>query len=168
MTRYSIFATDAGWVGVAYTEQGLYRLVLPQESPLMVREDLLEDSQRDWIEDENNPYQEELTRYLAGERVVFDFPIDWSWATPFQRNALEVVRNIPYGKAESYGSVASLLGKPSASRAVGGALGRNKVPLVIPCHRVLASGGKLGGFSSRNGLKDKLLLLELEGIKYCR
>ncbi len=168
MTRYSIFATDAGWVGVAYTEQGLCRLVLPQEDHQGVREELLEGARAAWLEAADTPYQQEISRYLTGEQVALDFPIDWSWATPFQRDVLEVVRKIPYGTTESYGSVAALAGKPRAFRAVGGALGKNKVPLVIPCHRVLAAGKRLGGFSSRHGLKDKRDLLSLEGIAYCR
>jgi len=166
MVNYNIFSTTKGYIGLAFTETGLCRLVLPSTDQEQVRRELLAGAGEDWVEVSESKYISELQRYFAGEPVNLNLPVDWSWATPFQKQVLQLVKQIPYGKTETYGSVAEQLGKPQAARAVGNALSRNRVPLVVPCHRVLASGGRsLGGFTSRNGLADKVYLLELEGVK---
>jgi len=86
---------------------------------------------------------------------------DISWASEFDRKVYRAVLEIPFGQVRSYGWVAKRIGKPGAVRAVGGALSRNRMPIVIPCHRVIKSNGDLGGFSS--GIKMKKFLLRLEG-----
>ncbi|MDA8441676.1 MAG: MGMT family protein [Peptococcaceae bacterium] len=166
MQVYGIFPSVKGWVGTAFTENGIFRLVLPQPDYLEVREELLASIGTGWQELEEQPYHTDIQKFLAGQCAELCLPVDWAWASPFQKEVLQAVQQIPYGQAETYGSLAAKLGKPEAVRAVGGALGRNRVPLVIPCHRVLAAGNKLGGFSSRHGLQDKVSLLDLEGIAY--
>ena len=109
------------------------------------------------------PIAEQLQAYFAGVRTSFDLPLDLSQLTPFQRSVLQAARRIPSGAVWTYGQVARAIGKPRASRAVGQALGRNPVPIVIPCHRVVASDGSLGGYSGGGGLDSKKLLLHLEG-----
>jgi O-6-methylguanine DNA methyltransferase len=109
------------------------------------------------------PYAEQLQAYFAGERTGFDVPLDLSRLTPFQLSVLQAARRIPAGSVWTYGQVARSIGKPKASRAVGQALGRNPVPIVIPCHRVVASDGSLGGYSGGGGLDSKRWLLHLEG-----
>lgn len=104
--------------------------------------------------------EEALNRYFNGMREDFDFAVDWSVYTPFQRKILRVVHKIPYGSLLSYGQVAALAGYPRAARAVGGALGSNRILLVIPCHRVIRGDGTLGGFGSGLGWKARLLALE--------
>jgi methylated-DNA-[protein]-cysteine S-methyltransferase len=84
---------------------------------------------------------------------------------PFDRRVYEVARTIPPGATLSYGEIAARLGEPREARAVGQALGRNPFPIIVPCHRVLAAGGKLGGFSARGGTATKLRLLSLEGAQ---
>jgi O-6-methylguanine DNA methyltransferase len=109
------------------------------------------------------PIAEQLQAYFAGARTSFDLPLDLSRLTPFQLSVLQAARRIPSGAVWTYGQVARAIGKPRASRAVGQALGRNPVPIVIPCHRVVASDGSLGGYSGGGGLDSKRLLLHLEG-----
>jgi len=108
-----------------------------------------------------DPVRRELDEYFAGRRNEFDIDIDWSPMGEFQRRILEATYAIPFGGHLSYGEVAERAGKPRAFRAAGTALGRNPIPIVIPCHRVWAAGGKLGGYTG--GLDRKRLLLELEG-----
>lgn len=105
----------------------------------------------------------QLQAYFAGDRPQFDVALDLERTTPFQRTVLQTARRIPPGAVWTYGQVARAIGKPKASRAVGQALGRNPVPIVVPCHRVIASDGGLGGYSGGGGLESKQLLLRLEG-----
>lgn len=107
--------------------------------------------------------QSELEIYFCGNSGSFSVPLDLSGYTPFQLQVLAVVAGIPYGTVRSYRWVAEECGSPGAARAVGGVMRRNRTPLVIPCHRVIAHNGSLGGFSG--GLKMKRYLLELEGVK---
>ncbi len=109
------------------------------------------------------PVAQQLRAYFAGERIQFDLPLDLERLTPFQLAVLQTARRIPPGMTWTYGQIAEAMGKPRASRAVGQALGRNPVPIVIPCHRVVASDGSLGGYSGGGGLKSKRFLLTLEG-----
>ena len=103
----------------------------------------------------------ELDEYFAGKRRKFTVPLDLH-GTPFQLEVWRTLRRIPFGKAVSYGEEARMLGKPKAARAVGSANGRNPVPIIVPCHRVVASDGSLGGYSA--GLPMKRKLLALEGV----
>lgn len=102
----------------------------------------------------------ELDDYLAGRRRDFDLPVDPVLATPFQRTVLERLVEVRYGTTASYGALATALGRPTASRAVGAALGANPLCVVLPCHRVVAASGALTGYAG--GLEAKRLLLELE------
>jgi O-6-methylguanine DNA methyltransferase len=102
----------------------------------------------------------ELGEYLAGKRVFFSVPVDLSGLPEFQRRVLEEARRIPYGEARSYSWIARRIGRPRAVRAVGTALGRNPVPFIVPCHRVLRSDGSLGGYAFGLGLKERLLKME--------
>ena len=108
------------------------------------------------------PLAGELARYFRGESTDFaGVPIDLGRSTPFERRVYEATKRIPFGKVATYGQIAKAIGSPKASRAVGQALGKNPIAIVIPCHRVLASDG-LGGFSG--GLSHKRQLLRLEGV----
>ncbi|HEY6675533.1 MAG TPA: methylated-DNA--[protein]-cysteine S-methyltransferase [Terrimicrobium sp.] len=105
----------------------------------------------------------QLREYFAGDRSNFNLPVDISVLTPFQRSVLDVACRIAPGQVWSYQRIAKELGRPRSSRPVGGALARNPIPIVIPCHRVIASDGSLGGYSGGSGLKAKRWLLRLEG-----
>ena len=101
----------------------------------------------------------QLLEYLEGKRTGFELPLDLR-GTPFQRAVWQALLEIPYGQTSSYGDVASALGRPGAMRAVGSANGANPVPLIVPCHRVIAAGGKLGGYGGGLDLKRRLLAME--------
>jgi methylated-DNA-[protein]-cysteine S-methyltransferase len=105
----------------------------------------------------------ELDEYFAGRRRRFEVTLDWSLITPFARRVLRMTAAIPYGGHLSYAEVAAEAGSPRGARAAGNALGSNPIPIVIPCHRVLHSGGGLGGYGG--GLERKRYLLELEGAR---
>jgi methylated-DNA-[protein]-cysteine S-methyltransferase len=104
----------------------------------------------------------ELLRYFAGEKVQFACPLDL-YGTPFQLQVWQQLCGIPYGETRSYREIAQAIGRPTASRAVGAANGANPVPVIVPCHRVLGSGGSLTGYAG--GLFLKSWLLSLEGIR---
>jgi methylated-DNA-[protein]-cysteine S-methyltransferase len=104
----------------------------------------------------------ELDEYFAGKRTHFDVPVDWRLHDGFGRRVLRATARIPYGQVKSYAEVAAKAGSPRAHRAAGNALGSNRIPIVVPCHRVVRSGGALGGYTG--GIDRKLHLLELEGV----
>jgi O-6-methylguanine DNA methyltransferase len=105
-----------------------------------------------------------VQKHLRGDVQDFlDIVVDLDGAGPFARQVYEAVRNIPAGRTVTYGELATAMNRPTASRAVGQALGRNPIPLIIPCHRVLARGNRPGGFSAHGGVKTKAKLLEIEG-----
>jgi methylated-DNA-[protein]-cysteine S-methyltransferase len=105
----------------------------------------------------------EIEAYLNGALSTFSIPIDWSQQSPFQQIVLKAAMQIPYGEIVTYGQLASSIGQTSAARATGGALGRNPMPLVIPCHRVVSADRRLHGYSAPGGLTTKAWLLQLEG-----
>ncbi len=107
-------------------------------------------------------FPRQLRDYFAGRRVAFDVDVDLTGLTSFQQRVLEACARVDYGERVSYGELARRVGRPNAARAVGGALARNPVPLAVPCHRVVAGDGSLGGFSAEQGLALKRKLLELE------
>jgi methylated-DNA-[protein]-cysteine S-methyltransferase len=104
----------------------------------------------------------ELDEYFAGARRAFDLPLDLVGVAPFTRRVLEATARIPFGATSTYREVAGAAGSPKAFRATGNALGSNPVPIVVPCHRVLATGGGLGGYTG--GTHRKEVLLGLEGV----
>lgn len=105
----------------------------------------------------------QLAAYFAGELRDFDLPLDWTLATGFNREVLrELAAGVPYGTVVGYGDLAERVGQPGAAQAVGAAMGANPLPVVVPCHRVVASDGSLGGFGG--GLETKRQLLALEGV----
>jgi O-6-methylguanine DNA methyltransferase len=105
----------------------------------------------------------QVEEYLSGVRTRFDLPIDLSWTTAFQRQVLQAALAIPRGQTRTYHQVARGIGRPTAARAVGQALGHNPLPIIIPCHRVLGADGSLHGYSGGKGLPTKAWLLRLEG-----
>ena len=109
------------------------------------------------------PYAKELAEYLKGKRRNFTFAIDWATLKPFQRNTLHAVFSIPYGETQTYADIAMQIGHPNAYRAVGRANATNPMPLVIPCHRVIGTDGKLHGYGGGEGLPTKEWLLKMEG-----
>lgn len=121
------------------------------------------DPEADWIYNEE-PFESvrtQLSEYFAGQRKQFDVPLDLS-GTEFQVSVLQELQQIPYGETTSYGDIAKRIGRPKAVRAVGAANGRNPIPIIVPCHRVIGSGGALTGFGGGLDTKAELLRLEAE------
>ena len=108
-------------------------------------------------------YASELREYLEGKRREFTFPINWSIFRPFQKEALQRVFSIPYGETRTYLEIAMEINRPRAYRAVGRANATNPMPIVIPCHRLIGTDGKLHGYGGGEGLKTKEWLLKMEG-----
>ena len=119
-----------------------------------------------WARDDQHPLlrrvKTELDEYFAGRRRSFDLPLDMAGATAFQQTVWRALLTIPYGGSRSYGALSSAIGKPSAARAVGAAVGRNPFSIVVPCHRVIGSNGALTGYAG--GLERKAALLKTEGV----
>ncbi len=157
-----------GPVWVAMSLQGVCMIHFSDRTPFEIEEELRELRPEAWIVRDRQATAKlvaELREYLQRRRDHFMIPIDWRFITPgFQRQVLEFVGRIPYGQVYTYGEVAEFLRQPKAARAVGQALGNNPIPMVIPCHRVVAAGGKLGGFSAGTNIKRRLL--ELEGVRW--
>ncbi len=147
MKRVAIFNTPIGPVRVAADARGLLSLDFRAQSP------------KNRVDTFFKPVEKALRDYFAG-RPLPKFPLGDLGGTPFRRKVWNALGKIPFGETRSYGEVAKSVGVPGAARAVGSACGANPLPLFIPCHRVLAAGGKLGGFSGGLGIKRKLLELE--------
>jgi methylated-DNA-[protein]-cysteine S-methyltransferase len=160
---YAPVESPFGTLIAAATKRGLVRVAFPEED----LETLLEDLARRLsprIVEAHAPLdgvRRELDEYFEGRRQSFEVAQDWALMGPFGRRVLSVTYEIPYGSVMSYGEVASDAGSPRGSRAAGNALGSNPIPIVVPCHRVLRTGGALGGYGG--GLDRKRWLLELEG-----
>jgi|SRR6185369_2976591 len=171
---FALFATAVGWCGVVWGDDGIVRVALPARpdgqadavARAATRTDLLT-SHPDAAEALPPPDVaaaiEGMIALLAGEPVdLADVRVDLGGVPEFHRRVYEVARGIPPGSTFTYGEVAARLGMPGAAQAVGQALGRNPVPILVPCHRVLAAGG-LGGFSAPGGAVTKQRMLRIEG-----
>ena len=164
--RCCLFDTAIGACGIAWNARGVTRLQLPEkdraaterrlraggatpaDAPPAIRAALAD-----------------IARYFAGEEVDFSsIAVDVTHADSFAREVYAAARAIGWGRTTTYGELARLIGSPDAARDVGQALGRNRAPIIIPCHRILAKGNALGGFSAYGGTRTKLRLLELEGV----
>ncbi len=160
------FDTALGTFGIGWTDAGIARLQLPG----MERGDLLAQLNRNGAAPGEPDRRVEaiinrIEDYAEGQWVDFiDLPLDLSGLADFHRRAYALLLQVGYGKTITYGDLARQLGDVGLSRAVGQAMGANPIPLIIPCHRVLASDGKPGGFSAPGGASSKLKMLALEGV----
>ncbi|HUH80691.1 MAG TPA: methylated-DNA--[protein]-cysteine S-methyltransferase [Solirubrobacteraceae bacterium] len=160
---YGSVDSPFGTLHAAVTPRGLVRLAFPEETePAMVEELARRISPRVVRSPEPlERLERELDEYFSGRRRSFSLKLDWRLIGPFARRVLTRTAAIPYGSFSSYGEIAAEAGSPRGARAAGNALGANPIPIVIPCHRVLHTGGGLGGYGG--GLERKRFLLELEG-----
>jgi O-6-methylguanine DNA methyltransferase len=156
--------TAWGWVGIASSPGGLLALTLPEPTQERALKPLLERWDGEQLHDDPrlDGLKTKLQRYFDGQRVLFDEPLDLRAATAFQGRVWSAVRDIPCGETRSYGQIARQVGSPGAARAVGQAMATNPLPIIVPCHRVIGSGGNLCGFGG--GLDLKRRLLEMEGV----
>jgi methylated-DNA-[protein]-cysteine S-methyltransferase len=162
---YAPVESPFGPLLAAATSRGVVRLAFPEEPVDAVLERLARRLSPRIVEAplQLEPLRRELDEYFAGHRRSFELELDWSLIGPFARRVLTATAAIPFGGVQSYAEVAAEAGSPRGFRAAGQALGSNPIPIVIPCHRVLRSGGSLGGYGG--GLERKRWLLELEGAE---
>lgn len=162
--RYVLFPSDLGWMALAGRGDRVQRLTFGHKTETLAKrslKDLPHGARRDdvWFSE----LVERLQAYALGTRDDFrDVPIDVEHLTEFGVLVVERCRQIPPGATLTYGQLAQYAGRPKAARAVGNVMRTNRLPLIVPCHRVLAGGGKLNGYSAADGLKTKRRLLEME------
>ena len=166
--HYCFFDTAIGQCGIAWSERGLTRLQLPEKDQVAAERRLKSRSPN--AEPAVPPPEiaqpiQDIQLYLTGSRVDFaPVMLDLDGVNAFNQTIYELLRAIGWGQTTTYGELARRAGSPDAARAVGQAMGSNPIPIIIPCHRVLAAGRRIGGFSAYGGIITKERLLELEGV----
>ena len=160
---YTTLDSPFGPLLVAATHRGLVRIALHPEQPDEVLAELADRVSPRVMEraERIDAIRRELDDYFEGRRRTFDLPLDWTLTRGFARRVLDATARIPYGSVSTYRDVAARAGNPRAMRAAGNALGSNPIPIVVPCHRVIRTGGSLGNYGG--GVEMKASLLRLEG-----
>lgn len=165
----SVFSTNLGWMGLLGGANGLISLAIGHyDREAVLRHFASTDAEnpagspfteRDW----NPELRQQVVDYCSGQPVDFgDVILFYPRQTPFQQQVVQATRAIPYGETRSYGQLAEAAHAPRAARAVGSVMSSNPFPLIVPCHRVVASGGGLGGYTSHRGTSYKQILLDME------
>lgn len=163
MRRAIIFKSPWGWVGISETAKGIDAIALPKRSKRAIESGLRSIAGGPFEPGESarlEAARRQLLDYLAGRRNMFDIPLDLSRGTVFQRRVWRTLQRVPFGKLRSYQWIAARVGGRRYARAVGNAVGANPLPIVVPCHRIVAQDASLGGFSCGLPMKRKLLTLE--------
>lgn len=166
MVNYCVLETKQGFVALVAKDGRLTHSSLPKPSREQALREVEAGLREGAVEDiaALGDLPGKLRAYFRGERVDFsDVPLDLSAFGRFHAAAMQAARHIPYGAVATYRDLARMAGAEGAARAAGSAMARNAMPIVVPCHRVVASGGRIGGFSS--GLEWKRALLEIEGVE---
>ncbi|TPN77468.1 methylated-DNA--[protein]-cysteine S-methyltransferase [Mesorhizobium sp. CU2] len=166
---HAVLETVIGFMGIAWSERGLIRLCLPERSREAIERRLLRHpgvststDQPQWVVE----LIASIKAYAAGEDVDFsDVPVDLDGIDDFRLAIYGAARKLGFGETTTYGELAKRAGHSGLARETGAALGANPVPLVIPCHRILAAGGKIGGFSAPGGSNTKEKMLAMEGVR---
>ena len=170
---HHLFETPLGWMGLAWSDQGLTRVLTPQRDRQDCERRLrrFADGETKAVETVGLPpfvakAVDLLKRYAGGETIDFSpVKIDLEGIEPFRLDIYDAARKLKFGETVTYGQLAAAAGHPGEARDTGQALGSNPVPIVVPCHRILAAGGKIGGFSAPGGSRTKEKLLALEGVQ---
>lgn len=159
---FTLVETDLGLMGLIASPEGLREVILPKPSPVILYRAVMQKYGISHVTDISffGDLPQRMVLYFAGNRIDFPDKPDFADASDFQKSVWETTRTIPYGETRSYGWVARTSGYNRAARAVGLALGKNSVPIIVPCHRVIGGDGSIGGFSSGIGIKKYLLHLE--------
>ena len=167
-TAYTLFATPLGQCAIAWNARGICAVQLPEASAAASRARL---QRRFPGAPARTPPPgirrtiKAIVKLLHGEASdLARLSLDYSGVSDFTRSVCEAARAIPAGATRTYGELAVQLGKPGAARAVGGVMARNPFPIIVPCHRVLAAGGRAGGFSAHGGLNTKMRMLRIEAV----
>lgn len=167
-THCTIFETDIGQCGLAWSQVGLTRVQLPEVNAVATEVRLLRHGVMLWesaLPTHIAEYVELLRRYASGEREEFaGVTLDLSSLTPFDARVYDALRAVPWGITTTYGALADRIHAPGSARAVGTAMSTNPWPIIVPCHRVLPASHQIGGFSAHGGSETKYALLELEGV----
>ncbi|RWD63408.1 MAG: methylated-DNA--[protein]-cysteine S-methyltransferase [Mesorhizobium sp.] len=166
---HAVLETVIGFLGVAWSEKGLIRLCLPERSREAVERRLFRHGgvssatgQPQWVVE----LIASIKAYAAGEDIDFSgVPVDLDGVDDFRLAIYDAARKLGFGETTTYGELAKRAGHSGLARETGAALGANPVPLVIPCHRILAAGGKIGGFSAPGGSATKEKMLAMEGVR---
>lgn len=163
---YHLFETAIGWIGLAWSERGVARLLLPQRDRDAMERKLAASGGRPADPPQHiQAVIEKLRRYAAGEAVDFgDVPVDLQGIDDFRLAIYDAARKLGFGTTTTYGGLAAAAGYAGLARETGAALGQNPVPIIVPCHRILAAGNKIGGFSAPGGSATKEKLLAMEGV----
>jgi len=162
-----VFEVEGGWCAAARTPAGICAFVLPLSDAETVEAKILSVREGAVLSKRGlGSLVAAVRRYFDGWRTEFSgFKLDLSRGTEFQQRVWSIVRRIPYGHVRTYHWIGMEMGRPDASRAIGGAMGANPVPLIVPCHRVLHSDGTLGGFSAEGGVETKAAMLQIERLR---
>ncbi|MCD6353099.1 MAG: methylated-DNA--[protein]-cysteine S-methyltransferase, partial [Proteobacteria bacterium] len=167
MLNYSIFKTIWGWMGVVTGEKGVKKVILPHLRYQDVEQSILREFPNVLADDSSlKPLAKIFARYFRGGEIPPNLALDWSGCSEFCRMVLTATQSIPRGKVKSYSWISLQIKIPRSFRAVGNALRKNPLPLLIPCHRVIRSNGTLGGFSAPAGVDLKRKLLKMEGVRF--
>jgi methylated-DNA-[protein]-cysteine S-methyltransferase len=169
VTGSAVFETALGWMGIAWSEEGLARLQLPESDRAGTERRLARTSNGVSVSEPPPKMAlliDKLRDYAAGQQISFDdFPVDLSGIDAFRLAIYDATRKLKYGETLTYGELASRAGHAGLFRETGQALGSNPVPIVVPCHRILAAGNLIGGFSAPGGSTTKERLLVMEGVR---
>ncbi len=164
----SIYMTDLGCGGVVASRDGLMEVFLPESLPAgeMIKRifqlyPCASGESKTTVAAANR-----LEKYFSGEKVQFDLPLDQEGCTVFQREVYKAVFEIPYGSVRTYKEIAEAINRPGAPRGIGAAMAGNALPVIIPCHRVIGSGGDMTGYSGPGGIDLKIHLLQMEGVAF--
>jgi methylated-DNA-[protein]-cysteine S-methyltransferase len=165
--QYHLFETALGCMGVAWSGSAVTRFLLPQrDREAMGRKLSASAVEAGTVPGHIGSMIERIRSYASGERVELDdIPVDHGDADDFHRAIYAAARRLAFGVTTTYGALAADAGYPGLARETGAALGRNPVPLIVPCHRIVAAGNKIGGFSAPGGSATKEKLLRLEGAR---
>jgi methylated-DNA-[protein]-cysteine S-methyltransferase len=163
--HYHLFQTELGLCGIAWSDDGITRFRLPDPDRDAAEQQLSAKAEPQPPPAHIKAAIAQAERYFAGERIDFTgIGLDLSGVDPFRRTIYGTLRAVSWGETVTYGELAKRAGSPGTAQDVGVAMARNPVPLIIPCHRVLAAGGKLGGFSAPGRTETKQRMLALEGV----
>lgn len=166
MKYLSLYETELGIGAVVASEEGVSCVILPHAatSVPLIAQARMSARESSALTDQAALM---LKCYFRGEPQVFNsIPVDLYNLTEFRKRILLLIRAIPYGEVRSYYDVAVMAGVPRAARAIGGAMAANPVPIIIPCHRIIANSGRLTGYSALGGLNMKKMLLKMEGVEF--